>query len=193
MTKNLKRLYLCLLAAFSVVYLVWRVGWTLPLDHRPIDIVFAFILLLTELIGAWEMAVHYKLEGSRQPCPNVPNVSTDNLPDVDVLVPTCGEPLELIKHTLMGCLAMEYSGKVHVYLCDDADRKEMKSLADELGVNYFSRKERTDAKAGNLNNALKLTKSPLVAVFDSDMCPEPQFLMSTVPYFLEKSGKHKRQ
>ena len=62
-----------------------------------------------------------------------------------------------------------------------------------MGIKYFSRTERTFAKAGNLNAALKLTKSPLIAVFDADMCPETKFLISTVPYFFEKSGKHKRQ
>ena len=181
------------MAVFTIIYLVWRIGWTLPLDHRPIDIVFAFILLLTELVGVWEMAVHYMLESKRESCPPMPEINNDKqLPDVDVLVPTCGEPVELLKRTLSGCLAMEYSGSVNVYLCDDADREEMRALAKELGVKYFSRKERTNAKAGNLNNALKLTKAPLVAVFDADMCPEPHFLMSTVPYFYEKSGKHKR-
>lgn len=193
MKTGIKRVYLCLLTISTIIYLVWRFGWTLPLDHRPIDIVFAFILLFTEIIGMCEMTVHYMLEGRRKPCPPVPKTDTDKLPDVDVLIPTCGEPVELLKHTLSGCTAMEYPGDVHIYLCDDAERSEMRTLAKELGVNYFSRKERTNAKAGNLNNALKMTRSPLVAVFDADMRPEPQFLMSTVPYFLEKSGKHKKQ
>ena len=139
------------------------------------------------------MAVHYILEGGRKPCPPIPELNINEYPDVDVLVPTCGEPVELVKRTLLGCLAMEYSGDVYIHLCDDANCKEMRDLSDELGIKYFSRTERTFAKAGNLNAALKLTKSPLIAVFDADMCPETKFLISTVPYFFEKSGKHKRQ
>ncbi|MBQ2603705.1 MAG: glycosyltransferase [Clostridia bacterium] len=193
MKTGIKRLYLCLLTVFTLVYLVWRIGWTLPLDHRPVDIVFSLILLFTELIGVWEMSVHYMLEGRKKPSPPLPELNKDKLPDVDVLIPTCGEPVELVKQTLSGCLNMEYDGGVHIYLCDDADRSEMKKLAKELDVGYISRKERIYAKAGNLNNALDLTNSPLIAVFDADMCPEPQFLTNTVPYFMEKSGKHKRQ
>lgn len=193
MKTGIKRLYLCLLAVFTLMYLVWRIGWTLPLDHRPIDIVFSFIFLFTELVGLCEMSVHYMLEGRRKPCPPLPEIKTSELPDVDVFVPTCGEPTELVKRTLAGCLDMEYAGSVHIYLCDDASREEMRALAKELGVEYISRTERTHAKAGNLNNALRLSKSPLVAVFDADLCPERGFLLNTVPYFLEKSGKHKKQ
>ena len=192
MKKITKRVYLCLMAAFSAVYLVWRICWTLPLDHRPIDIVFAFVLLITELIGMWEMAVHYYLEGCRTSCPPVPEISEEKMPDVDVFVTTCGEPTELLRNTLSGCCEMEYSGNVIIYLCDDKDRKEMRELAKELGVKYISRKEAKFAKAGNLNNALKQSNSPLIAVFDSDMRPEPQFLLNTVPYFLEKTGRHRR-
>ena len=193
MRTGIKRLYLFLLAVFTAVYLVWRIGKTLPLDHRPVDIVFALVLLLTELIGVGEMIVHYMLEGRRKPCPPPPELTAVKLPEVDVLVPTCGEPVELVERTLSGCLAMQYKGRVHIYLCDDANRGEMREMAKKLGAEYISRKERTDAKAGNLNHALSLTSSPLVAVFDADMCPEPQFLMKTVPYFMEKSGKHKKQ
>lgn len=194
MKPGFKRVYLCLLALFTLVYLVWRVGWTLPRGHGAVDMAFALILLLTELLGAAEMAVHFALEGSRKPCPETPAFDAEALPDVDVLVPTCGEPVELVERTLRGCLGMEYPAeRVHVFLCDDAARAEMRALAESLGVRYLSRAERTDAKAGNLNAALRQSDSPLVAVFDADMCPEPGFLLATVPHFLAGKGKHGAQ
>ena len=61
----------------------------------------------------------------------------------------------------------------------------MKKLAEEMNINYITRTERKDAKAGNFNNALAKTDSPLVVTFDADMIPMHDFLMSTVPYFVE--------
>ena len=82
---------------------------------------------------------------------------------------------------------MEYpdENKVHIYICDDSNRIEMKKLAEEMNINYITRTERKDAKAGNFNNALAKTDSPLVVTFDADMIPMHDFLMSTVPYFVE--------
>lgn len=76
--------------------------------------------------------------------------------------------------------------KVHIYICDDNNREEMKALADHLGVNYITRLERKGAKAGNYNNALKNTSSPLIVTFDADMIPMHDFLTATVPYFFMK-------
>lgn len=80
---------------------------------------------------------------------------------------------------------MEYPdpSKVHIYLCDDNDRPEMAKLAQKMGVGYLGLSGNKLAKAGNLNNALSKTDSPLVVTFDSDMIPRSSFLMKTVPYF----------
>ncbi len=56
-----------------------------------------------------------------------------------------------------------------------------------MGVNYITRTEREGAKAGNLNNAMQHTNSPLIATFDADMIPMHDFLIATVPYFLKMS------
>ena len=178
--------------AFSFVYLVWRIGWTIPFDHGVGPVIFSLILLLAELVGIMEMMVHFHtLSGSPQKKPPLPQVKAGDLPEVDVFVPTCGEPVELLVQTLRACLAMNYDdpSKIHIYLCDDAGRAEMQQLAADLQVRYLARKDRTGAKAGNLNAAMAQSHAPLIVVFDADMCPKPEFLMSTVPYFLSEPGK----
>ena len=192
MKRRVETVYLTVFAVFTLVYLVWRIGWTIPKGHGILAVVFALILLLTEVVGVGEMIVHFGISANtrrlKEACPDY---QPGQLPEVDVLVPTRGEPVELLEQTLRACLAMEYDGpgKVHVWLCDDADRKEMKDLADSLGVGYFSRVNGKDAKAGNLNAALAQTSAPLVAVFDADMCPLPQFLLRTAPFFLSGAGR----
>ncbi|NCU42651.1 MAG: glycosyltransferase, partial [Candidatus Moranbacteria bacterium] len=79
-----------------------------------------------------------------------------------------------------------------IYLCDDNKRKEMKELADKLGVGYFDREDNKGAKAGNLNNALRQTDSPYVVTFDADMIPQKEFLMKTVPYFVDCEIKNEK-
>ena len=38
---------------------------------------------------------------------------------------------------------MEYpdENKVHIYICDDSNRIEMKKLAEEMNINYITRTE----------------------------------------------------
>ncbi|WP_455558405.1 glycosyltransferase [Agathobaculum hominis] len=176
---------------FTLVYFVWRIGWTIPTDHGVLSVVFSLILLLCELVGAFEMLVYFRTACGEDGKPPLPDYRPGELPEVDVFVPTLGEPVELLEKTLRGCLSMEYDDlkKIHIYVCDDAGREEVRALAKALGVGYFSRPEHTGAKAGNLNYAMERSNSPLVTVFDADMCPEPQFLLSTVPYFLAGYGK----
>ena len=66
----------------------------------------------------------------------------------------------------------------------------MRELAEKLGVNYLCRPDNKGAKAGNLNNALAHSSSELVVTFDADMIPKRDFLMKTVPYFVDAKLKN---
>ena len=85
---------------------------------------------------------------------------------------------------------MEYpdKNKIHIYVCDDGDRLEIKDLTIKINVNYISRSNRKDAKAGNYNNALLKTTSPYIATFDSDMAPTKDFLLTTLPFFYKEKN-----
>ena len=105
-------------------------------------------------------------------------------PSVDVLVPSYGEPPELIARCLRGCLAMDYP--LHtVWLLDDSGRSELEALCEGLGVRYLHRPQRLHAKAGNLNHALSHCEGELIAVFDADVVPLQSFLGDTVPLFAD--------
>jgi cellulose synthase (UDP-forming) len=103
---------------------------------------------------------------------------------VDVLVPTYNESCEMLELTLLHCIAMDYPHAT--WLLDDGTRPEMKSLAEKLGVGYIAREKNTDAKAGNLNNAMQYTQGELIAVFDADFRPEKNFLTRLVGYFRDE-------
>jgi cellulose synthase (UDP-forming) len=186
------RIVLFLLFTLNVIYLWWRVRYTLPLDGFGIAaLIGGIILFAVELFGAAESLIHYWNMSAIETHP-APDVPPENFPHVDVFIATYSEPAELLRKTINGCKYMDYPDKsmVHIYICDDGHRAEIKELAGDMGVHYIDREDHKGAKAGNLNNALSLTTSPLIVTFDADMIPRHKFLMKTVPYFIDEEIKN---
>ena len=185
-----KRILCSLAIVFSVIYLGWRAFFTLPLEYGIISIIVGIGLLLAELVGIVSGSEQLiVVEGKH--LPKAGKLSADKYPDVDIFIATHNEPTELLYKTVNGCQNMDYpdKSKVHIYICDDAEREEMRKLAEEMNVGYLGVKDNKLAKAGNLNYALANTKSPIVATFDADMIPLHSFLMDTVPYFYDEEGQ----
>lgn len=178
-------LFLALLTNF--IYIYWRIFYTLPKGNGFLSMFFSIGLLIVEIIGLYELTVYF-IGMNQYIEPLLPNVDTKLYPDVDVFIATYNEPVELVEKTVNGCKLMQYpdKNKVHIYICDDGKRTEMRHLAKKYNVGYITRDDNISAKAGNLNNAMKLTSSPLVLTLDADMIPRHHFLYQTVPYFLEQ-------
>ncbi|MGX7196514.1 glycosyltransferase family 2 protein [Enterococcus olivae] len=170
----------------NLIYLYWRIRYTLPLEYGIISIIIGVSLIIVEVMGALESMVHYynmhKVEN-----PPVPNVPLEKFPDVDVYIATYTEPMDLLYKTINGCKHLEYPdpSKVHIYLCDDNRRPEARKLAEEMGIHYLDRPDNKGAKAGNLNNAMAKSTSPLILTMDADMIPRRVLLMRMVPYFVD--------
>ena len=179
-----KKLWFWLMTVTSVIYILWRLFFTLPLHAGIVSLVAGIALFVAEFISMLEAVIHY-ICMSKNKAPEFPVIPESDYPHVDVLIATHSEEPELLFKTINGCKHMEYPdpAKVHIYLCDDNDRPEMAKLAQKMGVGYFGLSGNKLAKAGNLNNALSKTDSPLVVTFDADMIPRSNFLMETVPYF----------
>lgn len=183
--KNFRqRVFLIFAALFSTLYIVWRSAFTIPTTHGILSLILGTILVVCEAVGIFEeyeniVSIYKKV------LPKKGDLKPEDYPHVDVFIATHNEATDLLYKTVNGCTYMDYpdKSKVHIYICDDANRKEMKELADLLGVGYFGLENNKDAKAGNLNNAIKHTDSKLIVTFDADMIPRRDFLMATVPYF----------
>lgn len=167
-----------------VVYLGWRLGFSLPISYGPLALGLGVLLFVCELISGIEEITNYL--GQIRPLPlEKPTIPDEWYPEVDVLVATHDEAVNLLYNTLNACLYLDYpdKSKVRIHLCDDGNRPEMRELALRLGVNYIGMAEPRHAKAGNMNNALAQTSAPLVAFLDADMIPRREFLTEIVPYF----------
>lgn len=186
------RAWLIFNIGWTIVYLIWRTLYTVPLQDGIISAVAGISLLVVEIVGMFEAFVHYFNMHRIENHP-VPVVPLEEYPDVDVFIATYNEPTELLYKTINGCVHMDYpdKSKVHIYICDDGRRAEVKQLAEQMHVNYLDREDNKGAKAGNLNHALSVTSSPLIATFDADMIPQHEFLVDTVAYFVDQEIKNR--
>lgn len=184
--KKLVKAIFIITAILMSIYLLWRLFFTLPLRDGLFPLAMGILLLGSEIVAAlgtfelfWRKS---KESNSKLELPDMPD---SWFPDVDVFVATHNEEIDLLYKTVNACTFMDYpdKSKVHIYLCDDGNRKEVADLAGQLGVGYLGLANNKHAKSGNLNNALSRTSSPLVVTFDADMIPRSSFLTKTIPYF----------
>ena len=105
--------------------------------------------------------------------------------EVDVLITVYGEPLETIRRTAEAALAIK--GRHYTYLLDDGDSDAVRDLAAELGCHYVRRLGSSGAKAGNINNALTVAKSPYFVILDADFVAKPEFLEETMPFMVDSN------
>jgi cellulose synthase/poly-beta-1,6-N-acetylglucosamine synthase-like glycosyltransferase len=177
-TKGEKRLAVVLVIlgiAFSIYFLQWFldsefIGF-LPLY---ILLVIAFLYEIIKLWGEWYFSLNLSI-------PEKPVMKKNWT--VDILTTYCaGEPKQMIIDTLTAIKNITYPHTA--YLCDEDDDAELKEVCRELGVIHVTRKEKINAKAGNINNAL-YTKATgeICVILDPDHIPHPDFLDEVLPYF----------
>jgi len=105
---------------------------------------------------------------------------------VDIFTTFCaGEPYAMIVETLQAIQAIRYPH--HTYLCDEANDPYLVEICRQLGGHHVTRTDKRDAKAGNINNALKQSGGELCVVLDPDHVPLPEFLDAIVPYFNDET------
>lgn len=188
-----KRYWLIFYVLFSTIYFIWRIFFTIPIGYGWFAFICGLTLLIVEIFGMGEFFIHF-LNVTKLVVPVKPDISNEALyPHVDVFIATYNEPEELLYKTVIGCKNMHYPdlNKVHIYLLDDGGRPAIKRLAQRLGVHYLTREDNEHAKAGNLNQALSRTTSPYVVTLDADMIPMKNFLMESIPFFIENEEQRK--
>ncbi|MEO6283373.1 MAG: glycosyltransferase family 2 protein [Dyadobacter sp.] len=101
---------------------------------------------------------------------------------VDIFTTFCaGEPYEMILETLTAIQTITYPHQT--YLCDEANDPYLRQVCLDLGVHHVTRTDKRDAKAGNINNALRQSTGELCVVLDPDHVPFPDFLDPIISHF----------
>ncbi len=166
------------LVATGIIALIYYYSWwfATAIEAAPWLLLLlpaAVLYGLIQMLGNWILYLLAK----KRPAPPQP---TDNL-SVDVFVTVCGEPIALVEPTLRAACAME--GAHLTWLLDDGADPSLAALAGRLGAGYLTRRDRADAKAGNLNAALARTDGDIVVIFDIDHVPAANFLSHCLGYF----------
>ena len=190
---HLGTLMLLLLSVYSTYrYAFWRVESVVAFLRDPLtrwgaaDVILILLLLLAELYSfatliLGYMQVLWPLQRAPMPLPDDPG----EWPAVDLLIPTFNEPLSVLRFTALAAMNIDWPAeKLNVFILDDGRREQVRAFAEEAGIGYIARAERTHAKAGNLNHALPRLHSPYVAVFDCDHVPTRSFLQLTMGWML---------
>lgn len=186
--KNLfKFIFYTLTILLTFTYIIYRIFFTIPTTLGIIALMASILVLFIEIWESLDFFAYYlNILCVKKTSPKIPDLSNiTQYPDIDVLIATINEHESLLKNTITACKNMSYpdKSKIHIYICDDGNRANIKKLAENLGVNYLSRITNKNAKAGNYNHALNHITSPFVATFDADMAPTPNFLLTTLPFF----------
>jgi cellulose synthase (UDP-forming) len=111
-------------------------------------------------------------------------VRKQDIPSVDVFLPICGEPYELLANTWHFVKELQYRGKLTVYVLDDKDNdRRLRTLAERYGFTYLSRDDKgVNKKAGNLLHGYENSTGDHILVFDADFTPRDNMLNEMVPY-----------
>ena len=140
-------------------------------------VIYQVISLPVNFTGrGFSVAAHQQLVGSWRPA---------SYPDVDIHLPICGEPADLLANgwAAVAALVAAYPGTARAYVLDDGPSDEAREQAGSLGFGYIRRPEaRAYKKSGNLRFAFARTAGEFIVIFDADFAPRPDFLAETLPY-----------
>ena len=191
-TSYLVTLTLMLMSCYSTFrYGYWRVATVIKFFADPgtswtaLDAFFIWLLVGAEcyafaILFLGFLQTLWPLRRTPVPLPE----DTDLWPEVDLLIPTYNEPLNVVRYTALAAMNIDWpADKLNVYILDDGKREEFRAFAEEAGVGYMTRDDNAHAKAGNINRALARLEAPFVAIFDSDHVPTRSFLQLTMGWF----------
>jgi cellulose synthase (UDP-forming) len=199
-----RQMFLAVGSFIVMRYMYWRITSTMPPLSDPLGFFFGGILLIAEIYCVGVLVISLLINVDPLKRPRLEREEDDEkLPTVDVFIPTYNEDEYILATTIAAAKSMDYPPhKLKVWLLDDGGsdqkcndknpekaeaarqrRADLKKLCVDLGAIYLTRKKNEHAKAGNMNEALKVSNGEIVVVFDADHAPFRAFLRETVGHF----------
>jgi cellulose synthase/poly-beta-1,6-N-acetylglucosamine synthase-like glycosyltransferase len=124
---------------------------------------------------------------------NQKNQVTDYFPKVTIQLPVYNE--YNVVERLLKCIGnIKYpNGSLQIQILDDSTDETSELIlkiipelrSNGLNVDYIKRNNRRGYKAGALQNGLQTSKGEFIAIFDADFLPSPDFLLETIPIFVD--------
>ncbi|MGD9732079.1 MAG: glycosyltransferase family 2 protein [Desulfamplus sp.] len=179
------RIFIMVCCGFLTLrYLFFRTTVTLGFTGL-LEFIFSIFLYLAEVYGIliYFMGMFVNSSPILRKSPKLPpfeseskdvDILDNQIPTVDIYIPTYNEPEEMVKITAIAASQLFYpKDKLNVYILDDGGTSQklndpdkakalaakkraerLKEIAQELSINYSTRDKNLSAKAGNLNESL---------------------------------------
>jgi cellulose synthase (UDP-forming) len=167
-------------AAAGAVYLEWRLSTLTGTGRLGIAFYaaeclnYAFFLMI--IVLSWRP----RWRTAR------PGAPTGTL---DVFLPVCGEPPELVERSLVAALAIDYPHQTWIlndgHRAGKSDWQEIDNLARRHGALCLTRASGPKGKAANMNYALARSCGDFVVTIDSDHRAHPDLAVETLGYFAD--------
>jgi cellulose synthase/poly-beta-1,6-N-acetylglucosamine synthase-like glycosyltransferase len=161
-------------------------------DETLVLATYFFVLVVLAVYGWHRYYIVYlymKHKDRRPVAPPLPAV----LPRVTVQLPIYNE-MYVADRLIDAVCAMDYPRELlDIQVLDDstdetrqvAERAVRRHAEYGVDISYLRRADRTGYKAGALEAGLAAARGELVAIFDADFIPTPDFLRRTVPFFAD--------
>ncbi|MGF1536326.1 MAG: glycosyltransferase family 2 protein [Elainellaceae cyanobacterium] len=171
-------------------YLFYRASYTLNFS-TVLSSIFTLLLFSAELYAILTLLLTYFQTiriRDREPV-SLAHVPEQQLPSVDIYIPTYNEDIAIVRKTALAALAVDYPAyKRQVFVLDDGRkdperRRLLQHMCQQIGCTMLTRPNNDHAKAGNINTALPRTPGELVLILDCDHIPSKQILQHTVGFF----------
>jgi cellulose synthase (UDP-forming) len=185
-----------LTALLLMRYAVWRVVATMPPSDLGFETLFAWVFLAFELTAIVYTLMSIHMLVGRRDNTKLADIGEaelrrrgDKVPAVDVFICTYNEELAVLEKTIIAAQAIDYP-RVNIWVLDDTRRDWLRDYCERKGVHYARRPDNSHAKAGNMNNGLKIsagvTNAPYILVLDADFAPQRQIIYRMLGLFADR-------
>jgi len=156
-------------------------------------VLFAYMISLSVLFvfGSYGFVmIYYFLKYRKRTV--VPPEPLREFPTVTVQLPMFNE-LYVVERLLDATCAIEYpKEKLEIQVLDDSTDQTVEVVAVKVreyqargfDIKHILRTNREGFKAGALKEGLKTARGEFIAIFDADFVPRKDFLLKTIPYFI---------
>lgn len=186
---NKSRIFVVQIVVLLIMLTLYLLARTFSLYHARVNLfeqIFALLFFCAEsFLMVHSFAFFLNILRDQKPVREQIQKEPGEDASVAIVIPARHEPKHIVADTLLTCINLEYPNK-KIYLLDDSSieqyKQEARELADEYGVELFTRPNNRGAKAGLINDFMATMKEKYIAVFDADQNPMSQFLDKVLPF-----------
>lgn len=161
--------------------------------HEVVVALYVGALSVLFLFGLHSLVLVYLYHRYRDRRIEPPTLPLEQLPVVTVQLPIYNE-VYVVERLIDAVCQLDYPRHLlEIQVLDDST-DETQELARQrveyyrqqgFDIHYLHRPNREGYKAGALRYGLERARGQLIAIFDADFIPKPDFLKRTVPYFAD--------